>query len=133
MKNRMEVIDSEIKNLYEDKCMGKLPESVFQNLLRDFTNEQGILTEHTEKMQSQLDGMRNTENGISNWINLITKYMEITDLDRATVTELIESIEIRESGKEHHRTQVISIRYRFIGNLLGHSVAEPEDAKEDIA
>jgi DNA invertase Pin-like site-specific DNA recombinase len=133
MQNRVEVINSDIKNLYEDKCMGKLPESVFQNLLRDFTREQDDLIGQIQNMQGQLDVMQSTENGISNWLDLISGYMEITDLDRATATELIESIEIGESGKEHHRMQEISIHYRFIGNLLGHSVADPEDAKEDIA
>lgn len=133
MRNRVETISSDIKNLYEDKCMGKLPETVFQNLLRGFTKEQDDLSGQIQNLQGQLDAMQNTENGISNWLDLISGYMEITDLDRATVMELIESIEVRESGKEHHRQQEISIHYRFIGNLLGHNAAGPVDAKEDIA
>lgn len=53
--------------------------------------------------------------------------MEIKELDRQTVMELIESITISEATKETgKRTQEITIQYRFIGNLLA-------DAKEDIA
>jgi hypothetical protein len=53
--------------------------------------------------------------------------MEIAELDRQTVMELIESITISEGSRETgKRTQEITIQYRFIGNLLA-------DAKEDIA
>lgn len=53
--------------------------------------------------------------------------MEITELDRPTVMELIETITIGEAVKKKWPpVQEISIQYRFIGNLLA-------DAKEDIA
>jgi len=53
--------------------------------------------------------------------------MEIEDLDRPTVMELIESITISEASKATgKRTQEITIKYRFIGNLLA-------ETKKDIA
>ena len=63
----------------------------------------------------------------SKWLRLISQYMEIKELDRQTVMELIENITISEGNHENgKRTQEITIQYRFIGNLLDY-------AKEDIA
>ena len=57
---------------------------------------------------------------------MIGQYMEIKNLDRPTVMELIESITISEATKKTgKRTQEIAINYRFIGNLLSN-------ANEDI-
>ena len=57
---------------------------------------------------------------------LNSQHMEIKDLDRPTVLEMIESITISEARKVNgKRHQNITINYRFIGNLLGN-------AKEDI-
>ena len=57
----------------------------------------------------------------------IGKVQHITELDRPTLMELIETITIGEAvKKDGHRVQEISIQYRFIGNLLA-------DAKEGTA
>lgn len=127
IETRLAVIASNIKHLYEDKCTGKLPEDVFQSLLLDYTGEQKELSAKLEQNRRALDRQQCTERDISDWLNLIAGYMELTTLDRITVMELIESIEIGEGKRENgRREQEISIRYRFIGNLL-------DNAKEDIA
>lgn len=127
IETRLAVIASNIKHLYEDKCTGKLPEDVFQSLLLDYTGEQKELSSKLEQNRRALDRQQCTERDITDWLNLIAGYMELTTLDRITVMELIESIEIGEGKRENgRREQEISIRYRFIGNLL-------DNAKEDIA
>ncbi len=125
--NRLTAIAANIKSLYEDKCLGKLPENIFQSLLSDFVVEQSVLEDKLQTMRLQLNNQECTEHEIGKWLRLISQYMEIKELDRQTVMELIESISISEATKESgNRTQEITIRYRFIGNLL-------ENAKEDIA
>jgi len=75
----------------------------------------------------QLESRKCTENEIEKWLRLISQHLEITELDRRTVSELIDSITISEANREgRKRTQEITIQYRFIGNLLGY-------ANEDIA
>lgn len=127
VETRMAVIASNIKHLYEDKCAGKLPEDIFQSLLTDYSGEQKELSSKLEQNRRVLEQQQCTERDISDWLNLIAGYMELKTLDRITVMELIESIEIGESKKESgRREQEITIHYRFIGNLL-------DNAKEDIA
>lgn len=126
-ENRLTAIAANIKSLYEDKCLGKLPENIFQTLLLDFIAEQSCLEDKLQTLRQQLNSQECTENEIGKWLRLIAQYMEIKELDRQTVMELIESITISEASKETgKRTQEITIQYRFIGNLL-------TDAKEDIA
>lgn len=125
--NRLAVIASTVKNLYEDKCTGKLPETVFQKLLANYTNEQAELTERQKDLWKQAAERRDAQNSVDDWLALIAGYLEIKELDRTVVMELIDTITVGEAKNiEGKRTQEISIQYRFIGNLL-------ENAKEDIA
>lgn len=107
--------------------MGKIPENIFQNLLPDYSKEQAELDERLHKLWKQLDDATCTEKGVSDWLSLIAQYMEVKELDRAAVMELIESITIHETVQSNgKRVQEVSIPYRFIGNLLAN-------AKEDVA
>lgn len=126
-QNRLDTISANVKSLYEDKCLGKLPENIFQKLLSDFIAEQADLEGKVHVLKEQLSNRECTDNEIGKWLRLISQYMEIKELDRPTVMELIDSITISEASRESgKRTQEITIQYRFIGNLLA-------DAKEDIA
>lgn len=126
-QTRLIAISVNIKSLYEDKCLGKLPENIFQSLLSDFITEQKELEDQLQNLRQQLNDRECTEPEIGKWLRLISQYMEIKKLDRPTVMELIDSITISEANRENgKRTQEITIQYRFIGNLLA-------DAKEDIA
>lgn len=127
MEHRLSVIASNLKNLYGDKCAGKLPEQVFFGLMNDYTKEQTGLEDALAALTAELKAVQSTENEIAEWIGLVEKQTDIQTLDRVTVMELIETIEVGEKVKENgKRTQEISIEYRFIGNLL-------QNAKEDIA
>ncbi len=126
-QNRLIAITGNMKSLYEDKCLGKLPENIFQNLLSGYITEQKGLEDKLHHLRQQLSDRECTENDIGKWLRLISQYMEIKELDRPIVMELIDSITISEGSRESgKRTQEITIQYRFIGNLL-------VDAKEDIA
>lgn len=126
-QHRLLAIATALKNLYEDKCLGKLPEGVFQSLMAGFTSEQSTLENKLHDLREQLDSRKCTENEIGKWLRLISQHMEIKELDRQTVMELIESVTISEANHESSkRIQEITIQYRFIGNLLDYT-------KEDIA
>jgi len=126
-ENRLTVIASMLKSLYEDKCAGKLPEAVFLNLMSDFTKEQTAIEERLPKLRREHDGIQETAGEIDDWLSLIVSYTELDALDRAMVTGLIETITVTEREKQYGRsTQELEIEYRFIKNLL-------VNAGEDIA
>jgi hypothetical protein len=126
-ENRLTVITGTLTSLYEDKCTGKLPENVFQNMMSAFVKEQSEIEGQLPFLRQQFDEIRETTGEIESWLSLIGNYIELEVLDRITVTELIETItvseRVRKNGKQ---TQKLEIQYRFIGNLL-------QDMKEDIA
>ena len=125
-ESREAAIDENIKQLYEDKCEGKLPESIFQKLLNGYLAEQAELSEAINKIRDQQNEVKIENCDINQWMDTISGYMDLKKLDRTSVVELIDTITIGEgrmvNGK---RRQDITINYRFIGNLLEH-------AKEDI-
>jgi hypothetical protein len=127
VENRLAAIASTLKTLYEDKCSGKIPETVFLNLMDSFTKEQAGIEERLPRLREEFSNIRETTDKIGGWLSLISSYTDIETLDRAIVTGLIDSITVSERNKASGRqTQELSIEYRFIGNLL-------QNASEGIA
>lgn len=126
-ENRLFEINDRIKNLYEDKCLGKIPKDIAINLMRDFTVEKADLEKSLPELKNKLVNMNETVSSINEWLDMISAYENITELDRETVCGLVESITVFEKDRSTTPvTQKIKIEYRFIKNLL-------QNEKEDIA
>ncbi|MEY8233471.1 DUF4368 domain-containing protein, partial [Oscillospiraceae bacterium 50-16] len=53
---------------------------------------------------------------IQNWTAIIRKYLNLQDLDRTTIDELIDHIEVGErTVVDGQRRQDIKVFYRFVG------------------
>lgn len=118
-EKRLIEINSRLKNLYEDKCTGKIPENIFCGLMNDFTKEQAELESKLPKLRYELESINETTGSIDEWLDLISQYDNLTKLDRDVVLGLIESITVSERDKSYSRhTQEITIEYRFIKDLL---------------
>ena len=127
IEKRLNEISLRLKSLYEDKCKGDLPEDIFKSLMADFTSEKNELEKKLPLMYDELSAMNETNSGIDEWLNMISQYDNIQELDRETVFGLIQGITVYEKDKSSgHTEQEIKIEYRFIKNLL-------ETEKEDIA
>lgn len=127
MENRLLELGNRIKCVYEDKCIGKMPEDIALELMKEFTDEKADLEKKLPVLKNNLLDISETKNNIDDWLNMISQYENITELDRETVFGLVESITIFEKDRTTTPvTQEIKIEYRFIKNLL-------EKEKEDIA
>lgn len=127
MENRLLELSNRIKCVYEDKCTGKMPEDIALELMKEFTDEKADLEKKLPVLKNNLLDISETKNNIDDWLNMISQYENITELDRETVFGLVESITIFEKDRTTTPvTQEIKIEYRFIKNLL-------EKEKEDIA
>ncbi len=94
--------------------------------MNGYIAEQAELDIKLKTIREQQYEVQYSEDDIDKWMKTISQYMQIKQLDRPTVLELIDSITISEAIKKNgKRHQDITINYRFIGNLLA-------DAKEDI-
>ena len=124
-ESRLNVIAATLKNLYIDKCAGKVPENVFVSLMNDFSVEEASLKEHIPKLKKELANIQETKGEIDDWLSLISSYADIKTLTRATVMELIDNILVSERQTIDGKViQSIEIQYRFIGDLLNEPQQE---------
>lgn len=126
-EKRLFEVNDRIKNLYEDKCLGKIPEDIALDIIKDFTAEKNDLETKLPVLKSKIVNIKETVGNIKEWFDMISAYENITELDREIVCGLVDSITVFEKNKsEIPITQEIKIEYRFIKNLL-------QKEKEDIA
>lgn len=127
IQKRLFEINERMKSLYEDKCTGKIPEDIALSLMRDFTTEKSDLEKSLPVLQNKLADIGETMSSIDEWLDMISQFENITELDRETVCGLVERITVYEKDRSTSPvTQEIKIEYRFIKNLL-------QNEKEDIA
>lgn len=111
----------------EDKCMGKLPENVFYDLLGKYNQEQADIEKRLPELRAELARVEENTNGIDRWIDMISQYADLKELTRNIVFNLIDNITVSERTKvDGEWVQEINIEYRFIKNLL-------DENKKDIA
>jgi DNA invertase Pin-like site-specific DNA recombinase len=126
-EKRVNVISQTVKNLYEDKCLGKLPENIFYDLLGKYNQEQSDIENKLPELRLELAKVEDNTNDIDEWINMISQYENLEVLTRNIVFNLIDNITVSERKKVNDKwVQEIDIEYRFIKNLLG-------EMKKDIA
>lgn len=127
IETRLLELNDRIKCVYEDKCTGKMPEDIALGLMKNFTDEKTELEKKLPIIKNKLCDISETESNINDWLDMISRYENITELDRETVFGLVESITVYEKDRSGENvTQEIRIEYRFIKNLL-------QKEKEDIA
>lgn len=127
IENRLSVISSCMMRLFEDKCQGNMSERVVNGLLEKYAVEQNELEEKRVLLTKQIQSVKDAEGEIADWMDLIERQLDIEELDRATVMELIDRVEVSETRDVNgEKRQDIFIKYRFIGNVL-------ENTKEGIA
>ena len=115
---RINELEKLMQNLYEDKCVGVVPQTVFQTLMKKYETERAqkaaILPELEEKVKAQ----RETHYAADRWIRIIRRYTEITELDETILFELVDRIEVGEARKEGSvRICDIKVFYRYVGNV----------------
>jgi hypothetical protein len=108
-------------NLYEDKVTSKISAETFAKLLAKNEWQREKNQAQFDDASAKLAAIEDTILGISEWLAVIKKHSQITDLTRADVEELIDRIEIGESSycTKSERVQEIRIYWRFVGCVSG--------------
>ncbi len=96
LKKRAATVDRAIKQLFEEKLAGNVPESIFKRLMGDYEAEQSNLSAEIASSEIKLDTAAMDESVTSKWINLIRGFIQLDELDRATAVTLINCIEVSE-------------------------------------
>ena len=104
--------------LYEDKVCGSISAASFAVLLEKTEQERRQRTDRLDTLLAEVREYEQSAADIQRWAALVRKHLHIRELDRETVDELIDRIEVGESAVvDGKRVRDIRIFYRFIGNV----------------
>ena len=115
---RITELEKLMQNLYEDKCTGVIPPTVFQTLMQKYETERAqkaaVLPELEQKVRTQLEARQEADR----WTDIIRRYIEITELDEAILFALVDRIEIGETKRfGTMRVCDVKVFYRYVGNV----------------
>lgn len=116
LRRRVQELEQMTAKLYEDKVSGTITEATFLMLIEKSEQERIQKSDRLDTLLSEAGKVQQELSDLQKWTALIRKYLNLTELDRNTVDELIDRIEVSEAtvvdGKRH---QNIKIFYRFVG------------------
>lgn len=126
---RINELEKLMQNLYEDKCTGVIPQTVFQTLMSKYETERaqkaGALTELEQKAKTQLAARQEA----GHWAEIIRQYTEITELDETILFALVDRIEVGEAIRRGPmRVCDVKVFYRYVGNVDAALSQEGRDA-----
>lgn len=115
---RLEVVEDMAQKLFEERCTGNVPDSVFKKLMQNYDIEQANLNQVIAEKRNTLMEIENASVDISAWAKEFKQYTNIDKLNRKIVTKLIDSVEVHESTKENGVIkQHVTVNYKFVGQL----------------
>ena len=118
LRRRVQELEAVTAKLYEDKFSGAISENTFMVLTKKNEQERLIKVERLDALQAEIDKAQQKTAAIRDWTAIIRKYLDLQELDRTTIDELIDHIEIGErtivNGQRH---QNIKVFYRFVGSV----------------
>lgn len=128
---RMIELERLMQNLYEDKCTGTIPQTVFQTLMRKYEAERAekaaAIPELEQKVRAQLENRKDA----NRWMEVIRRYTEITALDESILFELVDRIEVGEPRKVNgQRICDVKVVYRYVGSVDDALAQERQEAYE---
>lgn len=106
LNNKLDEIKRTIKSLYEDKLKGTIEETDFIDLSKSFGKEREVVTNRLKVMQKEIDKINSYKNGSDDLLDFIKQFTCFDNLDRFTLSKLVDKIEIFENQK-------VVVHYKF--------------------
>lgn len=117
---RLGEIESLFCRMYEDNILGKLPDSRYEALSKQYDAEQERLRHEICEIEKTLAGFHTETKDGKKFLNIIKKYDNFDELTPYMLNELVEKIAVHERDRKGSRdtTQKIDIYFSFIGCYL---------------
>lgn len=113
---RVSELERLMQNLYEDKCTGVVPQTVFQTLMKKYETERAQKAAAIPELERKVRAQMENRHDAGQWAEIIRRYTEITDLDETILFELVDRIEVGEAQKcGKTRIQDVKVFYRYVG------------------
>ena len=107
-------LDRLFKRLYEDNVAGRISDTRFDRMSKDYEAEQKQLRKQSAELALFITENEQKSNDVETFMEIVHKYEVITELTPEVMNELIDRIEIHAPDKSSgHRKQTIDIYFRF--------------------
>ena len=112
-----------MQKMYEDKVFGVISDERYITMSKKLEDEQAELKRLISESAVLIEENEKKSKDIGDFIELIGKYTDITELDYDIVHMLIDKIVVfgREKS-DSETTQRIEIYYRFVGNISDNTL-----------
>ncbi len=129
--SRLTELERLMQTLYEDKCTGAIPQTVFQTLMRKYEAERAEKAAAVPELERKVRSHRENRLEADRWTHIIRRYTEITELDETILFELVDRIEVGDTKKvDGQRVCDIKVYYRYVGNV-DSAVAEERQVEKN--
>ena len=113
-EKRIAELDKLFKRLYEDNVSGKISDERFEMMSKGYEDEQAELKVKISELSTAIEVKEQKSADTSQFLEIVRKYTEITELTPEIMHELVEKIVVHAPNKSSgHRVQQIDIYYRF--------------------
>ena len=118
IRRRVYELEQMTAKLYEDKVCGSISAASFAVLLEKTEQERRQRTNRLDMLLAEIREYEQSAADIQSWAAVVRKHLHIRELDRETVDELIDRIEVGEkTAVDGKNVRNIKIYYRFVGNI----------------
>lgn len=117
-KKRMEDLDRIIQHIYEDNVLGKLSDSRYLKLSRQYEKEQAEIEQLAAVLEREIEAQAGQVSNVNEFLKLVDKYLDIPELDAAILNELVSRIVVHSPVRENGRKQVqIDLYFTYVGQI----------------
>ena len=117
-KKRMEDLDRIIQHIYEDNVLGKLSDSRYLKLSRQYEKEQAEIEQLAAVLEREIETQAGQVSDVNKFLKLVDKYLDIPELNAAILNELVSKIvvhsPVKENGKKHVQ---IDLYFTYVGQI----------------
>ena len=119
-QKRSEELEKLLSQIYEDKILGKLPESRFATLDARYADEQDEISGEIEELEQAVSGYEHKQQSTEKFIALIDKYENFDTLTTTMLNEFVEKIVVHERERKgcQDTTQEVEIYFNFVGKYV---------------
>jgi hypothetical protein len=111
---RLDELKRLIEAVFEKSVLMGGEADMFAELAKKYADEQRELKAKAEQLTAAIEKQRKAESDVDTFIKLMKKHVNVTELDRATVVELIDHITVSANAATPRE---VVIYYNFVGNV----------------
>ena len=113
-EKRIAELDRLFKRLYEDNVAGRISDTRFDQMSKDYEAEQEQLRKQSAELAVFISDNEQKTNDVETFVEIVRKYEVVTELTPEVMNELIDRIKVHAPDKSSgHRRQTIDIYFRF--------------------